>query len=132
MRRETIVKMPPAFSVKKAHKAQLKLSEKVVRKNVLPEKIRYIAGVDVAYTEESSIGAVAILDYESLSLMESKTAICKTLFPYIPTLLSYREVPPAVSALKKLELDPDIFLVDGGYHASLQTRFRKSSGLSNR
>ncbi|HML03254.1 MAG TPA: endonuclease V [Candidatus Bathyarchaeia archaeon] len=113
MRRETTVEMPSTFSAKKAHAAQLKLSEKVVDRNMLPEKIRYIAGVDVAYTEESSIGAVAVLDYESLSLKESKTAICKTLFPYIPTLLSYREVPPAFSAIKKLELDPDIFLVDG-------------------
>jgi len=93
--------------------AQLKLSEKVVQKNVLPEKIRYVAGVDVAYTEESSIGAVAVLDYESLSLKESRTAICKTRFPYVPTLLSYREIPPAVSAIRRLELDPDIFLVDG-------------------
>jgi deoxyribonuclease V len=113
MRRETIVKMPPTFSVKKAHTAQLRLSQKIVRKDVLPEKIRYIAGVDVAYTEEFSIGAVAILDYESLSLKESKTAICKTRFPYIPTLLSYREVPPAVSAITRLELEPDIFLIDG-------------------
>ena len=93
--------------------AQLKLSEKVVRKNVLPEKIRYVAGVDIAYTEESSIGVVAVLDYESLSLKESRTAICRTRFPYVPTLLSYREMPPAVSATRRLELDPDIFLVDG-------------------
>jgi deoxyribonuclease V len=113
MRGATTVKMPSIFSVERAHTVQLKLSEKVVRKNVLPKKIRYIAGVDVAYTEESSIGAVAVLDYESLSLMESKTAICKTQFPYVPTLLSYREVPPAVSAVRRLKLDPAIFLVDG-------------------
>ena len=113
MRRVTIVKMPSNFSVEKAHAAQLKLSKKIVRKNVLPEKIRYIAGVDVAYTEEFSIGAVAVLDYESLSLKESKTAVCKTLFPYIPTLLSYREIPPTVSAIRKIKLKPDVFLVDG-------------------
>jgi deoxyribonuclease V len=113
MRRATTLRMPLTFSAKRAHTAQLKLSEKVVRKNVLPKKIRHVAGVDVAYTEESSIGAVAVLDYESLSLKESRTAVCKTRFPYIPTLLSYREVLPAVSAARKLELDPDIFLVDG-------------------
>jgi deoxyribonuclease V len=113
MKRATIAKTPSAFSVERAHVSQLKLSEKVVQKNVLPKKIRYIAGVDVAYSEESSVSAVAVLDYESMSLKESETAICKTLFPYIPTLLSYREMPPAVSAIKKLELNPDIFLVDG-------------------
>jgi len=113
MRRATTVRMPSNFSVKKAHMAQLKLSERVVRKNVLPGKICCVAGVDVAYIEGSSIGAVAVLDYESLSLKESQTAICKTLFPYIPTLLSYREVPPIVSAIKRLKVKPDILLVDG-------------------
>jgi len=113
MERATTVGMPSAFFLKKAHVAQLILSKKVVRKNALPEKIRYVAGVDVAYTEESSIGAVAVLDYASLLLKESQTAVCKTRFPYIPTLLSYRELPPILSAIKRLNLDPDVFLVDG-------------------
>src|SRR3990172_12533085 len=32
--------------------------------------------------------------------------------PYIPTLLSFRELPPAVAAIRKLKLQPDVFLVD--------------------
>ncbi len=113
MSRVAIVKVPSNFSVEKAHATQLKLSKKIVRKNVLPEKIRYIAGVDVAYAKGFSIGTVAVLDYDSLSLKETKTTVCKTLFPYIPTLLSFREIPPVVSAIKRLELNPDVFLVDG-------------------
>lgn len=113
MSRVITVKMPSNFSVEKAHAAQLKLSKKIVRTNVLPEKIRYVAGVDVAYVDGFSIGAVAVLDYDSLSLKESKTAVCKTLFPYIPTLLSFREIAPVVSAIRRLELNPDVFLVDG-------------------
>jgi len=69
--------------------------------------------VDVAYTKELSIGATVVLDYSSLSLVESKTTSVKTKFPYIPTLLSFREIPPAFAAVKKLHLQPDIFLVDG-------------------
>jgi deoxyribonuclease V len=46
-------------------------------------------------------------------LLEVQTAFCKDRFPYIPTLLSFREVSPAVSCIKKLHLQPDIFLVDG-------------------
>ena len=80
---------------------------------MLPREIRYVAGVDIAYTKESSIGAAAVLDYDSLSLVESKTAHVKTEFPYIPTLLSFREIPPAVAVIKKLHLQPDVFLVDG-------------------
>jgi deoxyribonuclease V len=109
----TSIKMPLGFSVEKAHRLQLKLAKKIVREDVLPKKIRLIAGVDVAYAKGFSIGAVAVLDFESLKVKESKTAICKTRFPYIPTLLSFREIPPAVSAIKKLKLNPDVFLVDG-------------------
>ena len=32
--------------------------------------------------------------------------------PYIPTLLSFREIPPAIAAIKKLKLQPDVILVD--------------------
>ena len=32
--------------------------------------------------------------------------------PYIPTLLSFREIPPAMAAIKKLKIQPDVFLVD--------------------
>ena len=79
------------FSIEKAHKTQLKLSKQIIFEDRLPEKIRYVAGVDVAYGKGLSIGAVAVLDYDSLKLVESQTALCKTRFPYIPTLLSFRE-----------------------------------------
>lgn len=71
-----------------------------------------MAGVDVAYAGELSIGAVAVLDYESLMLQEVQTATTTVKFPYIPTLLSFREIPPAISCTRKLKLQPDVFLVD--------------------
>jgi len=80
---------------------------------MLPERINYVAGVDVAYAGRFSIGAVAVLDYQSLSLIESETAKITTKFPYIPTLLSFREIPPSVAAIEKLRFQPDVFLVDG-------------------
>lgn len=101
------------FSIPKAHKAQAYLSKKVVSEDRLPEKINLIAGVDVAYAGESAIGAVAVLDYESLELLESQTAMCQVKFPYIPTLLSFREIPPATACVKRLKRQPDVFLVDG-------------------
>ncbi len=72
-----------------------------------------MAGVDVAYTREKSIAAVAVLDFNSLSLVESQVAHLKTRFPYIPTLLSFRELPPTLSATNSLRVQPDVFLVDG-------------------
>jgi deoxyribonuclease V len=103
----------PKFSVEKAHKAQLWLSKKIVFEDRLPKKVRFVAGVDVAYRKGMSVGAVTVLDYDSLKIVESQTAICKTRFPYIPTLLSFREIPPSVLCIKKLHTTPDVFLADG-------------------
>ena len=122
--------MRSPFSVKKAHKTQLLLSRRIVFKDVLPEKIRSIAGVDVAYTKETSIGAVSVLDYDSLKIVESKTAFCKTRFPYIPTLLSFREIPPIMLSIKKLWTKPDVFLVDGhGFAHPFHCGFASHLGL---
>jgi len=101
------------FSVLKARKVQLRLSKKIITEDRLPQKINRIAGVDVAYADELAIGAVAVLDYESLELLERQTATCEVKFPYIPTLLSFREIPPTVACIKKLRLQPDVLLADG-------------------
>ncbi|MCX8153430.1 MAG: endonuclease V [Candidatus Bathyarchaeota archaeon] len=92
---------------------QLQLSEKISQKDKLPDKINYVAGVDVAYVGDLAVGAVAVLDYTSLELLEFQTAICKVRVPYIPTLLSFREMSPTVACIQKLKLQPDVFLVDG-------------------
>jgi len=67
----------------------------------------------VAYAGNTSIGAVAVLDFHSLTPIELQVSHVETRFPYIPTLLSFREVSPAVAAIKKLKVQPDVFLVDG-------------------
>jgi len=109
---------------------QLQLSKLVIRRDVLPETIHYVAGVDVAYTKRISIGAVAVLDFASLSLIESQVAHVKTRFPYIPTLLSFREVPPALSAIRKLHVHPDVFLADAhGIMHPYQLGFAAHLGL---
>jgi len=107
------IKFDANFSVKKARAMQLRLSKQVIRKDMLPKTIRYVAGVDTAYRVDISIGAAVVLNYETLSMVESKKAEVKTRFPYIPTLLSFREIPPTLATVKKLKTQPDVFLVDG-------------------
>ena len=105
-------KLSEKFSVKKAHHTQLCLSEKIVREDSLPKEIRTVGGVDVSYIGDMSIGAVAVLNYGTLELLETRVAICPVKMPYVPTLLSFREIPPAVAAVRQVKLQPDIFLVD--------------------
>jgi deoxyribonuclease V len=123
-------KVSPKFSAKKAHDMQKRLSKKLILKDTLPETITYVAGVDIAYSGGTSIGAVAVLELPSLSQIESQVANIKTHFPYIPTLLSFREIPPAYSAIKKLSREPDVFLVDGqGYAHPYGLGFASHLGL---
>jgi deoxyribonuclease V len=89
------------------------MSRQIIFEDRLPKKIRLIGGVDVAYTKNMSIGAAVVLDYKSFKLLESQTAVSETRLPYIPTLLSFREIPATVGSIKKLRLHPDVFLVDG-------------------
>jgi deoxyribonuclease V len=123
-------KLKTVFSVEKAHKTQIKLSERIILKDEVPDRIRFVAGVDVAYAKDISIAAIAVLSFNLLRLVESQTAICKTLFPYIPTLLSFREIPPAVQAIRKLHVQPDVFLVDAhGYAHPYRCGFASHLGL---
>jgi deoxyribonuclease V len=101
------------FSVAKAYDAQKRLSDRIIVEDRLPQKIKYVAGVDIAYSGDIAVGAAVVLDYQSQDFLESQTAICEVKFPYIPTLLSFREIPTAVACVRKLRLQPDIFLVDG-------------------
>jgi deoxyribonuclease V len=118
------------FRVETAHKAQTSLSKHIIFEDKIPKKIRFVGGVDVAYTKDVSIGAATVLDFPSLKLRESKTAICRTLFPYIPTLLSFREIPPSVLAIQKLKTQPGVFLVDGhGYAHPYRCGFASHLGL---
>jgi deoxyribonuclease V len=89
------------------------MSEHITCQDKLPDEIRHLAAVDVSYTKEDSISAAVLLDYASLSPVESETARVKTVFPYIPTLLSFRELPPALTVIRKLRIRPDVILVDG-------------------
>jgi deoxyribonuclease V len=97
----------------------------------LPQKIRTVGGVDVSYIGDVGIGAVTVLDYESLEWLEAQVATCEVKIPYIPTLLSFREIPPSMAAIKKLKLQPDVLLVNAqGFAHPYRCRFASHLGLA--
>jgi len=100
------------FSIERARKAQRLLAQMVVERDDFPNPPRTVGGVDVAYVGEYAIAAAVIVDYNTLTVKERTANIVKVKFPYIPTLLSFRECYPMISAIKKLKELPDIFMVD--------------------
>ena len=77
--------------------------------------LRTVAGVDVGFEAQGRItrAAVAVLNLEDLSLVTTAVARRPTSFPYIPGLLSFRELPAILAALDQLATPPDLLLVDG-------------------
>lgn len=77
--------------------------------------IKTVAGVDVGFEKNNTItrAAIAVLDFESLELIESSIARRPTSFPYIPGLLSFREIPAVLQAMLELKAAPDLLLCDG-------------------
>jgi deoxyribonuclease V len=77
--------------------------------------VRRVAGVDVGFEAGGTVtrAAVAVLAYPELALVESAIARRPTEFPYVPGLLSFRELPAVLEALDRLRESPDLLLCDG-------------------
>lgn len=93
---------------------QRELAQRVIRTDDYGP-VRRVAGIDVGFEDQSRItrAAVAVLSYPDLTLVEQAIARRPTQFPYIPGLLSFREIPAVLDALNRLPQLPDLLLCDG-------------------
>ena len=101
-------------SVARAREIQLSLAERVVTENEVINP-HLIAGIDISAPDAQGVarGAVVVLRYPELSIVEVEIAQGKVTMPYIPGLLSFRESPLILAACEKLFNVPDIILIDG-------------------
>lgn len=111
-----ITHSPHAWDVtpKQAIAIQQQLRKEVITEDRLGE-VRHVAGVDVGFEQNNTItrAAVAVLGLPDLQLLDSAIARLPTSFPYVPGLLSFREVPAVLEALEQLSTPPDLLLCDG-------------------
>lgn len=86
-----------------------------VRIQPLPTKLKIIGAADISYSKRTDLLAAAVLSFSwpGLDLLEAVSHVCKVSFPYVPGLLSFREVPPLVEAYRKMRRRPDVLLCDG-------------------
>ncbi|GEK74590.1 MULTISPECIES: deoxyribonuclease V [Halomonas] len=98
---------------------QKRLAGRVEREDRL-DTVRRIAGVDIGFEQGGEItrAAVVVLAWPStgggvFEVVEQAVHREPTRMPYVPGLLSFREVPAALAAFDKLATRPQLVMVDG-------------------
>ena len=100
------------MSPAEARAIQESLRDRVVTEDQFGE-IRTVAGIDIGLSGRKGRAAAVLLDLPSLELRGTAVAEGEIRFPYVPGLLSFRECPLAIAALRKLSRRPDLLLCDG-------------------
>ena len=110
---DTNLDLNTMIEIQKNLSAQISLSS---------EKIAFqtAAGVDLAYwteeTVEYAVCCIVVLEQGTMKVLESKYTFGKVEVPYIPGCLAFRELPLILETVRKLEIQPDLYMFDGnGY-----------------
>lgn len=101
---------------KEAIALQRQLAASLVQSPSLPlDTVELVGGVDVSSSKYSDQLTAGVVIWNRLTgmIVESVAIQQKEEFPYIPGLLSFREIPALAEAMKKLTTVPQVFLVDG-------------------
>ncbi len=83
-----------------------------VREEPLDREVATVAGLDMGVRRERGRAVAVVLAVPSLSLVESAVWEGPVPFPYVPGLLSFREVPGLLRALEQLHTEPDLLFTD--------------------
>jgi len=73
-----------------------------------------VAGADVHFpARDRALAAIAVLAFPGLEPVETVTREAPCTLPYIPGLLSFREIPAILAAWNDLSVQPDLVICDG-------------------
>ncbi len=110
---QPVLSHPWTLSAEEAVALQKKWAALVITEDDLPDSIKTVAGIDVAYNDTQAFAAVVLLEADTGKQQQLVSAETTVQFPYVPGLLSFREVPAIMRALEKLSARPDLVLCDG-------------------
>ena len=103
---------PWDLTPKEAVAVQRRLAPLVREEPLDLDALRTVAGVDVSVRGDRVRAAVVVLDVDTLGVLDQATWEGPVVFPYVPGLLSFREMPAALPALESLGALPDAFVLD--------------------
>jgi deoxyribonuclease V len=105
---------PWNVSVEEAIQIQEALKDRIILKKTF-SKVRTMGGGDVAYSKNGNLlfGAIVVLSFPDMEILDMATADGKIPFPYIPNLLSFREGPILIKTFQRLKIKADVMIWDG-------------------
>ncbi len=94
---------------------QIRLRERLVLSPPPGLRARRVAGADISMDRGSDrgYGGIVVLDADSLAEVDRAGAAAELPFPYVPGLLSFRELPVLAGAWEALRTRPDVLVFDG-------------------
>lgn len=94
---------------------QRELAGRVIDRDDLRLPPGLVAGVDAAFPDRgrTTRASAVLMRFPELELVEEVVHEQPTELPYIPGLLSFRELPAILTALQRLPTPPDLVLCDG-------------------
>ena len=95
-----------------ARKLQNELRSQVIQTDQFGT-INTVAGVDIGLKKDIALASVVVLSFPELQVVDSVVTESPVRFPYIPGLLSFREIPPLLTTFAQLQTEPDLVIVDG-------------------
>jgi deoxyribonuclease V len=106
--------LPGRISPARALALQRELRSRV-RLCPLNRRIRRVAGADVSVGrgDRRLVAGLVVLDFPSLEPVEARTRVSRVRFPYVPGLLSFRELPAIARLFAELRERPDLLILDG-------------------
>ena len=75
-------------------------------------RLRTIAGLDVSVREDRVRAAIVVLRIDDFAVVDQAIWEGPVAFPYVPGLLSFREIPAILPALDRLQALPDVVMLD--------------------
>ncbi len=76
-------------------------------------EVRYVIGLGCAFTAERVLAVGVVWDLEAAEVVETRGASAPLTFPYVPGLLSFREIPVLLKVLRAVASPVDVLLCDG-------------------
>lgn len=99
---------------------QKEIAKKVITYDIFDTEIKHVCGIDVSYKKNIAYCSAAVIEKNTLELVECINVKNTVKQPYIPGLFMLRESKPIMNTLKFLKNHFELLLIDG--HGQLHPR----------